>query len=269
MFRSNVDSSIHSKEYIEHPVFEEIKYIMNLYDHISDGCYSFIPSGTLCIGNYASDIFMALEGTLDSIQTLLKIGRINDTYTLVRKLFDDVFVEIYIDVIRNDQYDWQKSFIVKNVEEWLKGKHRIPGTKQILAILKKSPITREIYPFFGWKTYLKKNRELLDDSVHSNRYQLLLLNCNVLHLDNRLKQLQNVLILLKQIITLHMAFIFHMNPQYLMASDYMDYMEVGQLPPGGSDTWIAPYAQEAFDRYIKPSSKLAAFIKQECYLNIE
>lgn len=116
MFQSNVDSSIHSKEYKEHPVFPEIKYMMDFYDSLSYTCGSFIPSGTLCIGNYASDIFWALEGTLDSIQTLLKIGRINDALVLVRKLFDDVLTEIYINVVRKDKYDWEKRMAERKIQ---------------------------------------------------------------------------------------------------------------------------------------------------------
>ena len=50
---------------------------------------------------------------------------------------------------------------------------------------------------------------------------------------------------------MHLAFIFYMNPQYLMASDYIDYLDEGATPPKGSENWIATYAQEAFDKYIK------------------
>ena len=55
----------------------------------------------------------------------------------------------------------------------------------------------------------------------------------------------------------------------MMASDLMDYMGMNMTPPEGSESWIAPYAQKAFDRYIKPDEKLAAFIKERCCLNIE
>ncbi|AFJ07969.1 hypothetical protein PI172_1216 [Prevotella intermedia] len=268
MFQSHIDNSILSKEYINHPVFEEIKYMMDFYESVSYTCYFFFPSGTSCIMNYVSDIYIALEGTLDSIQTLLKIGRINDVLVLVRKLFDDVLTEIYIDVIRKENPNWEKSLIVKDVDTWLKGKYRVPSIKKILAKLKNSETTQKLYPFFGWETYLKANRELLDDSVHSNRYQLFLLNCNSLHLENRIRFLQNVLIFLKQIMMIHLAFIFYLNPHYLMASDYVDYMDIGLTPPKGSESWIAPYAQKAFDKYIKPYPNLATFIKQECYLQI-
>ena len=273
MFQSQIDSSILSKEYHNHPVFEEIKDMMALYDCISYSCFSFIPSGTfkpetLSIGNFASYIYWALEGTLDSIQALLKKGRINDALVLVRKLFDDVLSEIYIHVTLKDKYDWENAFVVEDVDEWLRSKHRIPNINKILSSLKESQTTQKLYPFFGWETCLKKNRELLNDSVHSNSFQFLLLNCNGLHLENREKQLQNISTLLNQIITIHLAFIFYINPIYLIASDYIDHMQEGLTPPDGSEAWIAPYAQEAFAKYIKPHARLAAVIRQECYLQI-
>lgn len=45
-----------------------------------------------------------IEGTLDSITTLLTKGRINDAYTLIRKLFDDILMEIYMDVTLKDNF---------------------------------------------------------------------------------------------------------------------------------------------------------------------
>ena len=66
-------------------------------------CFSFIATGTHGITNYASYVYSAIEGTLDSITILLKNGRINDAYTLIRKLFDDILLEIYMDVILKDK----------------------------------------------------------------------------------------------------------------------------------------------------------------------
>ena len=53
-----------------------------------------------------------------------------------------------------------------------------------------------------------------------------------------------------------------------MASDYMDYMEIGMQPPQDSESWIACFAQDAFDKYIKPNTKLSDYIKSTCYLQI-
>lgn len=257
------------KSYFEHQVFNDIVFMREFYDDLSMGCFTFIPTGTSAVLNYASYVYSAIEGTLDSMDTLLKKGRINDAYVLVRKMFDDILVEIYIDVVRKEKYDWMEKRIVEDAESWLKGRIRIPKIKLLLKFLQDANCTKDIYPYFGWETYLKKNRELLDDSVHSNRYSRLLLNCSDVAIPDREKHLQNIDIVLKQIFTIHLSFIFHLNPEFLMSSDYMDYINTGETPPKGCENWIAPYAQKTFDKYIKPHESLAKFIKGTCHLEIE
>lgn len=253
--------------YIKHKVFDDLKFMMQFYDSISMSCFSFIASGTRGITNYASYVYTAIEGTLDSISILLTKGRINDAYTLIRKLFDDILLEIYMDVTLKEKFSLD-NFFVEEVNEWIQGKHRIPKTEKILKCLEKSEKTKDLYPLFGWDTYLKKNRELLDDSVHSNRFQQMLLNCNDVYIENRERHLKNCEIILNQLFLLHLSFIFHLNPQYLMASDYMDHLEMEMTPPAGCENWIARFAQEAFDKVIKPHKSIANFILSTCYLEI-
>lgn len=256
------------ESYLKHKVFDDLKYMMEFYDSISMSCFSFVASGTHGITNYASYVYTAIEGTLDSISILLSKGRINDAYSLIRKLFDDILLEIYMDVTLKDRFSID-NFFVAEVNEWIQGKHRIPRTEKILKCLETSEKTKDLYPLFGWDTYLKKNRELLDDSVHSNRFNLMLLNCNKVYIEDRERHLKNCEIVLNQLFLLHVSFIFHLNPQYLMASDYMYYMEEGQIPPTGSENWISRFAQEAFDKVIKPHNNISNYIKSTCYLEIE
>lgn len=264
-----VNSEINGKTYQDHFVFEKIEHMMKYYDGLADTCYRFIPNGTLGAANYASYVYMSIHSTLDSIRMLLKKGHVTDAFVLIRKLFDTVLVEIYFDVVRKEKYDWMKSFVVKDVNEWLKGKHRIPRTEKILYVLKNSPVTKDLYPFFGWETYLKKNRELLDDSVHANRYSSILWNCPSVHIDDRERQLKNASIVLDQIMLIHMSFIFYLNGHYMMASDHIDYLDMNMTPPKGSEYWLASYAQDAFDEFIKPHEKLATFIKEHCAMEIQ
>jgi hypothetical protein len=53
-----------------------------------------------------------------------------------------------------------------------------------------------------------------------------------------------------------------------MASNYMDYMEIGMTPPEGSENWISKFAQDAFDKVIRPHSAIANFIMFTCPLKI-
>lgn len=258
-----------SDEYKEHHIFEELEEMKDLYEGLSERSSYFLATGTRTIINYESYYFLSIYGTLDSIKTLLEIGRINDAIVLVRKIFDDILTEIYLDVTLKDKYNVFESFYVEEVQQWLDSSFRIPKLKKILKVLETSPKTKDLYPYFGWNTYLEHNRQLLDDSVHSNSYSKVLYNCNTVYLGERkVRMLKNISIILNQLMMIHVSFIFHLNPEYLAASDYMDYMEMSMTPPEGSEEWIANFAQDAFDRYIKLNTQLADYIKNTCCLQI-
>lgn len=260
--------NIDNDSYKNHIVFSLVDDIISFYDNIAENCYQIIPNGTLGICNYETHIYYALKGTLTSVKSLLLQGYINDGYTLVRKYYDDILVDLYFDVIRTDKFDVLKSIVVEDVNNWLHSKHRIPCTKSILKTLKSSPQTKQIFTLFGWDSYLKHNREFLDDSVHSNRYSRLILNCNTLMI-NRENHLSNCYTILKQLFILHLVFIFCLNPTYMRASDYLDSLEMNVAPIKDSENWIAPFALNTFNKYIRPINKFSEFVIANCSLNFE
>ena len=81
--------------------------MMDYYDGLSDTSFGFSPSGTRSTFNYATYVYMSMRSTLDSIKTLLKAGHITDAFVLIRKLFDTALVEIYLEVVRADNYQNQ------------------------------------------------------------------------------------------------------------------------------------------------------------------
>lgn len=265
-----IESNIQlSKAYKNHRIFQELDEMEDLYESLSDRAIYFLPSGTKGFSNYETYVFMSIQGTLDSIKAILKIGRINDAFVLARKVYDDILAEIYFTVTLKDKFNIMNGLYVDDVQQWLESSFRIPSIKKILNTLKESDYTKELYPFFGWKSYLEHNRKFLDDCVHSNCYSNMLFNCNTVYLeDKREKQLDGMLMLLYQLMMIQVAFVFYLSPQYMMASDCIDYLEAGMQPPQGSETWVASFAQEAFDKYIKRNVKLASFIKDNCCLEI-
>lgn len=136
--------------YKKHHEFDEIDHMMEFYDCISYSysysSSSFIPNGTLNIGNYEANIYQSIRTTLDSIKILLKVRHISDAFVLIRKLFDTVLANIYLDVVREDKFDWMNSSVVKDLDDWLKKEHRIPRTERILKVLKNSNTTKDLYP---------------------------------------------------------------------------------------------------------------------------
>ena len=265
----HVNSQVNYETYQNHPVFGLIDRMKHFYNGVADTCFQFVPNGTLAACNYATYVYMSIRSTLDSIKMLLKAGHVTDAFVLIRKLFDTVLVDIYFDVVREDQYDWMENFVVKDFQQWIKGSRWIPYTEKILSVLKKSKSTKDLYPLFGWDTYLKTNREHLDGHVHISSYRSILLNCQDIYIENREKQLKNASIILKQLMMVHLSFIFYLNGHYMMAHDHMFYLEEYMTPPEGSERWMASYAQEAFDEFIKPHPRLAEFIREHCVLDIK
>lgn len=152
-------SQVKYEAYQNHQVFELIDHMMDYYDGISDTSFGFIPNGTLTFGNYETYVYMSISSTLDSIKTLLKAGHISDAFVLIRKLFDTILMEIYFHVMREEKYDWMKSLVVKELDEWMKGERWIPRIGEIQKVLKESKTTKELYPWFPWDTKLKKIRD--------------------------------------------------------------------------------------------------------------
>ena len=109
------NSQVENEAYQNHQVFELIDHMMDYYEGLWDTSFYFIPHGTTTIGNYASNIFLSIRTTLESIKMLLKEGHITDAFVLIRKLFDTVVVEIYLNVVREDKYDWMKSLVVEDL----------------------------------------------------------------------------------------------------------------------------------------------------------
>ena len=110
---------------------------------------------------------------------------------------------------------------------------------------------------------------MLDDCVHGNRYRFFLFNCSDTYVEQREHFLNKIHKILLSLFTFHLSMLFSYNPHYLMASDYRDCLDLGLSPEAGSEYWIAPFAQEAFDKYIKPNRELANDIYETCSLEIK
>lgn len=267
------ENQVGSQEYQNHRVFTEIEEYREFYNTLADGCIQFCPTGAPGILNYASYIYWSLCGTLESISLALHAGQIADAYALVRKYLDDVLIEIYFDVMRKEKFDWMTNSVVEDIDNWIKREQWIPRVERIMTVLKESDSTSELYPLFDWDGELKQYRETLDCAVHTSRFANIMLNCKevigygMLFIE-RQKHLGDVSGMMRQFFTMHLAFIFHLNSHYLMASDYRDYLECGQTPPEGCERLIAPYAQDAYDKYISSHAQLAEFIKERCSLEI-
>lgn len=263
MIDSNYATMIES-----HMLLSDLKAIAEFYRAMSYNCFLFLPSGTHGWLNYNSYLFESIAGTISSIDELVKKGRLNDACVLLRFYFDNIYTDTYIQITLKNKFNVFNNFYVSEVEEWLQRKHRIPPIKKIVNLFETNDISSPIYLILNKDNRLVNDREFLDDCVHGNRYQYFLYNCSSLYLKHRDVFLSKIQTVLSTLFELHLSFLFSLNPHYLTSSDYRDCLEMGMTPPEGSEYWIAPFAQEIFDIYIKPNSELANYLCSICSLKI-
>jgi hypothetical protein len=241
-----------SKSYSEHKVFNQLTDYSVFYESFSGRVMGWMTPGTNAIINLDTYVYSSIKGTLESINDILKRGRINDSYALLRKYYDSTIINIYSNLYLSDNFSID-NFVVKQIDNWLKGKERLPEYRVMSKYIKDSPKLLSITNLLSQDKTYKDIRDRCNDHTHYNYFHNLLINDNEVYLENdRLKALDNFSKDLEDILIQHLAYIFYLNDHYMMSSDYVDSLEMGAQPDEGWQYLVAPFIQGIFDKVLKP-----------------
>lgn len=239
-----------STGYQDHPIFEELTEYYEFYKGISYTIMGFITSGTKSYLNIDSYVYSSVQGTIESIKLLLKNGRINDAYSLLRKYYDSTIINIYSSLYLQDNVGLA-NFFVTQIDNWLQGKEQLPAYRIMSAYVKNSEKLKPINDLLYKDNRYKQLRNRCNDNIHYNFYHNVLLNDNEVHLPHRLKTLNQFSVDIRNIFILHCSYLFYLNQHYMSSTDYIDYCDCDLTPPEDSQYWVAPFIQKAFDETIK------------------
>lgn len=210
----------------------------------------FATIGTLGIINMDTYVFTSMQGTLESIQSILQLGRINDSYALLRKFYDSTVINIYTNIYLQEQSSLD-SLIVEQIENWRRGKEKMPRFGQISKHINKSSRLQSVTELINKQGNYEKIRDRCNDHTHYNFYHNLLINDNEIHLPERTKYLDRFSIDLRDILIQHLAYLFYLQPHYMSSSDYMDYRDLGLEPPENSQYFVATFIQEMMNETVR------------------
>ena len=243
------------KEYLEHKVFEQLKEYSMFYESLSFSIMNWITTGTSSLINIDTYMYSSMKGTLESISDILYKGRINDSYSLLRKFYDLVVINIYTNLYLDENIGID-NFINNKINNWVKGKEKIPSfgimSEYIIKSEKVKKITRLIYEDGNFKgSNFEELRKRCNDHTHYLYYHNILSNDNEIHSNNRILTLDEFSNDLKDIFILHFSYLFYIKENYMMSSDYLDYLDCGLEPEDDSQYWVAPFIQNIFDTVIK------------------
>lgn len=260
---------VNDEEYQKHPVFADLERYAAFYESLAHSVFQWATVGTQAICNIDSYVFSSIQGTLESIRSILRDGRINDAYALLRKHYDSAIINIYTGLYLEDHVTME-SFIVTQIDGWLQGRDRLPEFRIMSQYIRDSSRVAPITGLLFSDDRYKHVRDRCNDHTHYNFYRNVLLNDNTLDLQERRQALEMILNDLREVLILHLSYMFYAKEHYMMSSDHLDYLECGMVPEQDSQYWVAPFIQEMFDQTIKKHRPdIAAMIKQHSSMNLE
>lgn len=252
---------VSDEEYQKHAVFTDLERCIAFYASLAHSVFGFVSVGTRASCNIHSYVFSSIQGTLASIHAILRDGRINDAYALLRKYYDSAIIDIYTDLYLNDHFSIKDS-IVAQIDRWLQGKERLPEFRIMFRYIRNSPRVAQITRLLFAGDQYKLLRDRCNDHIHYNFYRNLLLNDREIFLKERRQALEDFSNDLRDVLILHLSCMFLVRDYYLMSSDYLDCLECGMTPEPDSQHWVAPFVQEMFDQTIKKSRPDVAIVVQ-------
>lgn len=236
--------------YQSHKVFPLLDSLVEFYnsvymlgpDFITDG----VMSGLFNVDNVTCG---SLAGTLDSVRLVLKEGRINDAYALVRKYHDGIISVLYINVYIAENYSFQNC-VVEKIQQWVKNKQKLPSAEKMLNTIRKHEPLKDLEKLFDFDGLYHRIRRFTNGNTHYNKLYYLWLNNNMIYNPNREKELENLYSCVLHLFILHFAYMYSLNPHYMMSSDYMDALDCHKEPEEDSQYWVARYVTKVFEKYI-------------------
>jgi len=259
---------VNDPEYQNHVVFSELYRYIEFYEGLADAVFLWITQGTRSIVNVDSYVFSSIQGSLTSIRMILKEGRINDAYALLRKYHDSVIINIYSIIYLEDNFTID-NLIVEQIDNWLSGKTQLPEYRIMSQYIRLSSRVSEINDALNADDRYKHVRNRCNDHTHYNFFRTVLMNDNKILLSDRVPVLDGFYVDLRDIFVLHIAYLFCVRENYMMSSDYVDSLNCGREPEPNSQYWVAPFVQEAFDHTVaKHRPDLAATIKKQTSMNL-
>jgi hypothetical protein len=256
------------KEYKEHSVFTDLALYADFYETISMSIFQFPTMGTKALCNIDTYVYTSIQGTLESIHTILSSGRINDAYALVRKYHDSAIINTYTNLYIANNFSIE-NFTVAKIHNWLRSKEKIPEYRVMNEYIKNSPQLKEIYGILNNDKRYKGIRDRGNDNTHYNYFDNVMVNDNKVHIKNRADWLNKIQKDVKDIFILHLALIFTLNSHYMMSSDYLDSLECGMKPEENSQYWVANFIHEIFDKVITPTRpEVTKYIKNHTAMHL-
>ena len=220
------------------------------------GLQSFCQDFIMCRNKILSlqGVMTSIELTLSNIHLCCEHACFADANTLLRKYRDDLFFYLYLVVFNNQKMlgksDKALDAMEENINRWiennLKDLHIGEILKAIVSMKELSTASRQ----YDFQKSFDKIGCRLNNFVHSNGCSFYNQNAIAYNRKDLEDYLKKVVEDLRYITTTFMFLLVLCTPSMAMSSDYVDYLDSHELPPEGSQYWVAPFIDRFFHQNI-------------------
>lgn len=272
---------------IEHNSYSKFDNSMNEFiklfeslDFLINGRNLAIVSDDAKMHFFDTQLLQSAKNTLRSIKLCCEYGNISDANTLIRKFRDDIFFYLYVLELDNNRdilfdetgeanygrHNKHEEFVIKWFNNQLGS---FDFSKNIVPYLKTNNDIKEAIEKYKLEETWRKIYKNLNNYVHNNGVAYCTMNYRNHRYEDIEKIFKDIIYKIDYISTVFMLMLILVKPYYIMASDYIDYRDIGMEPPDGCQYWVAPFIQEFIDEHMahhNPEYKL--FLKDKVYMNI-
>ena len=241
---------VKGSKYQSHRVFEQLESYAGFYSSLAHSVFSWMSPGIKgAFGNIDSYVFSSIQGSLTSIRLILKEGRINDAYALLRKFQDSAVINIYSNLYLDAEFSIE-NLVVEQIDGWVKGRVTLPEYRVMSQYIRSSSKVTSLNALLYADDRYKRIRDRCNDHTHYNYFRFVLLNDSDVAAPGREHELEQFAEDSRDLFIFHVAYLFHINQNYMMSSDYVDCLECGMQPEEDSQYWVAPFVQQVFNDVV-------------------
>lgn len=234
-----------------------IKQLKKLESFLDDFNFLIFGRDNIVCKNYVfslQTILNSSQATLGNIIECCKCFCIADANTLLRKYRDDLFFCLYLviyDVNVKLRISRNTNKMEANIERWCKNDLSNLNISEVLLTIGTSDNLQKVICKYDLQKSFNKIGKYLNNYTHGNGHSFYNINACSFDEENIERQLDDIISTAQYITTTFLFLLVLCSPQYIMSTDYIDYLESGQTPPVGSQYWVPQFIVEFLKSNIK------------------
>lgn len=240
----------------DHSFFNTLENIKCFHESVSYNLFGIKTNGIEGFVNIHSEISKYLALQLESINRIISIGNLGDSFTILRKYEDLTLISVYMCIKEENENfadrkieDWP--WIIDELNNWASNEkdYKMKSFELINKIIRESQIGDLLNLIESKNDYITLRNNTGNRYTHFNQFRTVhsLRGIDLLTIDKILNQIEYVL---THYFIRYFALLANIREDFFRSSDYIDYLDAGLTPPDEALYWVSPFANDLLNDVV-------------------